>query len=180
MEERFLAAPLDRSAILRSVATLATLLAFLIIVLLIRQILPLITVLAVPILVVPALAFSAAPIGYRLTETTLIIDRKTLPAIRVPFAQIAACHPLPRTHLAGAIRMYGTGGLFGWAGRYRASGLGAFTMHATNLDRLVLVRRRRGKPLVISPVDPVAFIQGLQRQYETIVLPPSSVRGRVR
>jgi hypothetical protein len=68
----------------------------------------------------------------------------------------------------GALRLFGTGGLFGWAGRYRFRGLGSVSMHATNLDRLILIERRRGRPLLISPVDAEAFLGGVRRQFETI------------
>jgi hypothetical protein len=176
MEEKFLAAPLDRAAWRRTIATLAALSAFLILILLVRQIMPLITILVLPVLLAPALSYSSAPIGYRLTDRELTIDRKTLWSVRVPLSQIAACYPLPQSTLHDAIRVYGTGGLFGWAGRYRSPELGPFTMHATNLDRLVLIRRRRGKPIAISPAKTEEFIRGLQRQYETIETAP--IRGR--
>lgn len=180
MEERFLASPLDRSAWRRTIATLGTLFAFLVLILLVRQIVPIVTLLVLPVILAPALSYAGAPIGYRLTERELTIDRKTLWSVRVPLSQIAACHPLPATALHGAIRVYGTGGLFGWAGRYRSPELGTFTMHATNLDRLVLIRRRRRKPVVISPADTTAFIRGLQRQYETLPLAAERDRPRVR
>jgi len=180
MEERFLASSLDRSAWRRTIATLATLFAFLILILLVRQIMPIVTLLVLPVILAPALSFSTAPIGYRLSERELTIDRKTLWSVHVPLSQITACHPLPSTALRGAIRVYGTGGLFGWAGRYRSPELGTFAMHATNLNHLVLIRRRRRKPVVISPADTSAFIRGLQRQYETIQVAPVREQPRVR
>lgn len=180
VEERYIAASLDHAARVRSIATLAGLLAFLVIIFFVRQLAPVVTLLALPVIAAPAYAFACAPLGYALTEHTLTIERKTLWSIRIPLSQISACHPLPRAALQDAIRIYGTGGLFGWAGRYRARGIGAFTMYATSLDRLILVQRRRRRPIVISPADPTAFLDGLRRQYETLVVPPQAPRRPLR
>jgi hypothetical protein len=180
MKERYIAAPLDHAARMRSLATLAGLLAFLVLIFFFHQLLPVIVLLALPVIAAPAFAFASTPLGYALDEQTLTVERKTLWSVHIPLSQITACHPLPRAALQDAIRVYGTGGLFGWAGRYRARGLGNFTMHATNLDRLILVQRRRRRPIVISPADPSAFLTGLRRQYETIVVPPRAERQRVR
>jgi hypothetical protein len=180
VEERYIAAPLDHSARVRSLATLAGLLAFLVIIFFARQLAPVLTLLALPVIAAPAYAFASAPLGYALNEHTLTIERKTLWSIRIPLSQITACYPLPRAALRDAIRLYGTGGLFGWAGRYRARDLGAFTMYATNLDQLILLQRRRRRPIVISPADSAVFLNGLRRQYETLVVPPRASRRTVR
>lgn len=180
VQERYRAAPLDRAARLRSLATLAGLLAFLVIIFFARQLAPVITLLALPVIAAPAYAFAASPLGYALDEHTLTVERKTLWSVRVPLSQISACHPLPRAALRDAIRVYGTGGLFGWTGRYRARQLGGFSMYATSLDQLILVQRRRRRPIVISPADSTAFLTGLRRQYETLVVPPPAARRPLR
>jgi hypothetical protein len=41
-------------------------------------------------------------------------------------------------------------------------------MHATNLERLIVIQRRHRKPLVISPANPEAFLAGLRKQFKTI------------
>lgn len=180
MNDRYRAAPLDWEAKKRTVATVAGLLAFLILILLLRQIVPVITLVAFPVILAPAIAYASTPLGYTLDEHLLTIDRKTLWSLRIPLAEITACHPLTRASLQGAVRVYGTGGLFGWAGRHKTAELGTFSMHATNLDRLILVRRRHRKPVVISPLDPAAFLTGLQRQYNTIVIPPRRDPRQIR
>jgi hypothetical protein len=180
VDERYLAAPLDRAAWMRSLATVAALFAVLVIIFFAHQLAPVIMLLALPVIAAPAYAFAASPLGYVLNERTLTIERKTLWSIRIPLAQISACHPLPRAALQDAIRVYGSGGLFSWSGRYRARTLGAFSMYATNLDQLILVQRRRRRPIVISPADGAAFLTGLRRQYETLVVPPSAARRPLR
>jgi hypothetical protein len=151
---------------------MAGLIALLVLLLLLHVLVPAALLLAAPIMALPALAYAATPMGYALNEQTLRIERKALWSITVPLSQISACHPLPRAALRHAIRVYGTGGLFGWAGRYQLRQWGAISMHATNLDRLLLVRRRNRRSILISPTEPDRFLVGLRRQYETIVLPP--------
>jgi hypothetical protein len=140
----------------------------LVLIFLLHQILPLVIVLASPILAMPALAYAGAPLGYALDTRALYVERKALRTLRVPLDQIVAVRQVPRAALYGAIRVYGTGGLFGWAGRYRVRNVGAVSMQATNLERLIVIERRRGRPLLISPADHNAFLAGLRRQYRTI------------
>jgi hypothetical protein len=80
--------------------------------------------------------------------------------------------------MAHAIRIYGTGGLFGWTGRYQVRGLGSVAMHATSLDRLIVIERRRRRPILISPAEPATFLSGLRRRYETIDVVPQQSRIR--
>ena len=172
MIERYLAAPLDRDALVRTTATLVGLGCLLTLIFFIHQIIFAAVVLIGPVLLLPALAYASTPIGYALNEHALRIERKAFWAVTIPLSQITACHPLPRETLHRSIRVYGTGGLFGWAGRYQMRQLGVVSMHATSLDRLVLVQRKRQRPILISPADPPAFLTGLRRQYETLVVGP--------
>jgi hypothetical protein len=174
--ERYIAARLDRAALVRSTLTLVGIACVLILIFLAHQIMPVVILLAGPVLLLPLAAYAATPMGYGMDERTLWIERKAFRTVRVPLGSISDVRPLPAASLHGAIRVYGTGGLFGWAGRYRLRGLGAVSMHATNLERLILVQRRGRRPLLISPADPDAFLRGLRRQYETIVVPPRRTR----
>jgi hypothetical protein len=103
---------------------------------------------------------------------------KALRPVRIPLNAITAVRPLPAATMTHAMRVYGTGGLFGWTGRYRVRGLGSVSMHATSLDRLVVIERRRRRPILISPADPATFLSGLRRQYETIDVAPQRARMR--
>lgn len=176
MKDRYVAAPLDRAALVRTAWTLVGFGCLMVLIFLVHQILPILVLLLGPVLLVPVAAYAATPMGYMLDERTLWIERKAFRTIRVPLSTITDVRPLSPAYLHGAIRVYGTGGLFGWAGRHRLPGLGAVSMHATNLERLILVRRRGRRPMIISPTDPDAFLRGLRRQYETIVLPPAHSR----
>lgn len=165
---RYRAAPLDRSALIRTICTLAGLLGLLILVYIIHQLAPPIMLLDAPIIAVPALAYAGSPEGYAVDAQAIFIERRAMRTIRIPFSRLKAIQPLGRPVVAGGLRIFGTGGLFGWAGRYRFRGVGTVSMHATNLDNLLLIERRRGRPLLISPADPGALLNGVRRQFETI------------
>ncbi len=165
---RYRTAPLDRAALIRTICTLAGLLGLLILVYFIHQFAPPIMLLDAPLLALPALAYAGSPEGYAVDAEAIYIERRAMRTLRIPLSRLTAAGPFRRPAVSGAIRIYGTGGLFGWAGRYRFRDLGGVSMHATNLDRLVLIQRVRGRPLLISPLDPGAFLNGVRRQFETI------------
>jgi hypothetical protein len=168
VSDRYLAAHLDRPALIRTAATLVALICVLVLVFFLHEIVALILIFAVPIVAVPAFAYAASPLGYAIDNKAVYIERKALRTVRVPLSQITAVQYLPARSLQGSIRVYGTGGLFGWAGRYHVPGLGAVSMHATNLEQLIVIQRRHRKPMVISPADSAAFLTGLRRQFKTL------------
>ena len=172
VRERYKPAAPDRATLARGILTLLGLGCVLVLIVLFGRLFPGAMLLAAPLVAVPLLAHAAMPVAYALDERTLYVERRLFRTVRLPLASLTEVSPLPRAALAGAIRVYGTGGLFGWAGRYRVRGLGSVSMCATNLERLVLIQRRHRRPLLISPADPQAFFRGLRRQYETIVIPP--------
>jgi hypothetical protein len=176
--ERYRAASLDRLAIIRTAMTLLGLLALLVVIFFLHQLVPILFVLGVPVLLLPAAAYASTPLGYMVNEREVIIDRKALRPVRIPLNTITAVHPLPAAAMAHAIRVYGTGGLFGWSGRYQVRGMGTVSMHATSLDRLILIQRRRRRPILISPAETTSFLSGVRRQYETIEVTPR--RARIR
>jgi Bacterial PH domain len=168
VSDRFVAAPLDRPALIRTSVTIVVLLCVLVLLFFLHEFMPLVMLLWVPIIAMPAFAYAASPLGYAIDNRALYVERKALRTLRVPLNQIAAVKYMPVTSLQGAIRVYGTGGLFGWAGRYRLPGLGPVSMHATNLEQLIIIQRRHRKPILISPADSAAFLTGLRRQFKTI------------
>jgi hypothetical protein len=165
---RYVAARLDRSALPRTALTLLALLCLLVLVFFLHELAPVLIIMVAPIVAVPAMAYAASPLGYAIDNRGLYVERKALKTLKIPLGQITNVRYLPRPALQGAIRVYGTGGLFGWAGRYRIPGLGTVSMHATNLDRLIVIQRRYRKPIVISPADSEAFLTGLRQQYLTL------------
>ncbi len=104
--------------------------------------------------------FLLAPRGYTIADGRLTIDRYLRP-IEIPLASISAVEPLPAQSVSGALRTLGSGGFFGYYGRFRNRALGSFRMYATRGDGYVLVRA--AKPYVLTPDSPQRFIETLNR-----------------
>lgn len=66
--------------------------------------------------------------------------------------------------IKGALRIFGNGGLFGITGLYWNKALGRFRIFATDPKKAV-VMRLHDRTVVISPDEPEAFLQELQRYF---------------
>jgi Bacterial PH domain len=112
---------------------------------------------------VPALtlgiAFAFSPRGYAIEAGRLRIERP-LRAIEVPLASIRAAGALPDDAFRGAMRVAGSGGLFGYYGRFWSRRLGAFRLYATRRTGLVLVDTATDR-FVLAPEPPDRFLDVL-------------------
>jgi hypothetical protein len=115
---------------------------------------------AIVTLAVFVLGAAMAPRGYGIRDGILRIERR-IAAIEIPLASIRAVERLPEESLAGSIRTLGSGGFFGYYGRFRNGTLGDYRMYATRGGGYVLVRADR--PYVLTPDSPDRFIDALNR-----------------
>ncbi len=104
-------------------------------------------------------SWAAAPAGYAVEAGRLRIERP-LRAIEVPLPSIRAAAALPDGALSGAARIAGSGGLFGYYGRFWSRRLGAFRLYATRRTGLVAVDTDRER-FVLSPEPPARFLDVL-------------------
>lgn len=105
------------------------------------------------------ISFALAPSGYSIEPARLRIERP-LRAIELPLASIRAAGALPDGALRGAIRVAGSGGLFGYYGRFWTRRLGAFRLYATRRAGLVVVDTATDR-FVLSPEPPERFLDAL-------------------
>ena len=111
-------------------------------------------------LIVFVLGILLAPRGYTIADGRLTIDRLVRP-IELSLASIETVERLPAERLAGSWRTLGSGGFFGYYGRFRNEGLGSYRMYATRGDGYVLIRAAH--PYVLTPDSPERFIETLKR-----------------
>lgn len=57
------------------------------------------------------------------------------------------------------LRLWGSGGLYGYFGIFAFKGIGRVRMHATNRHNLVLIEDSMGRKYLLSPDEPEKFIQ---------------------
>ncbi len=98
----------------------------------------------------------------RLTiENDKIGLHRLIGAIYIPFKDIIELKAIPNSDTAFSIRLFGSGGLFGYLGKFRNKKLGNYTMYATNLNELILIRTDR-KTYVFSCKNRDKLIESFQ------------------
>ncbi|WP_300681723.1 PH domain-containing protein [uncultured Rikenella sp.] len=87
-------------------------------------------------------------------------------ALEIPLSEVISVGPISKSDIDGSIRTFGSGGFFGYLGRFRNKTLGRYTMYATELKHLVLVRTRQKKYLFscTRPEEFVAYVRARLKQ----------------
>ncbi|HTU01014.1 MAG TPA: PH domain-containing protein [Candidatus Sulfotelmatobacter sp.] len=112
------------------------------------------------IAVVVGTTYLLAPRGFAILGRELVVERRLHP-LRIELSAIRVVGPLPAERIAGAVRLGGSGGLFGYFGWYSNRRLGAFRMYASRRSGLVLVETET-EAFVLSPGNPDAFTEALR------------------
>jgi hypothetical protein len=160
VEAVFPAAPLERNA--RVVTAVTGLLAVgLPLALLLAQ--PrgrgLLVLVASPALLVALVAVPLvlSPSGYAVGSGDLAVLRRGTRPLLFPLGSLLAARP---TTMPRSLRVLGSGGMFGWWGRFANRDWGRFKAYATDRRRGVLLEWP-GFKLFVSPEDPDAFCRAV-------------------
>jgi len=95
-----------------------------------------------------------APQGYAVADNKIVVKRL------IGDAEIIAAQKPERWKWTWwGIRLFASGGLYGYYGYFSFRGLGRVRMHATNRHNLVLVKDERDRRFLLSPAEPDKFIQ---------------------
>ena len=116
---------------------------------------PLVSLLVFNAIMLPMMLFCEgyAPQQLEVGHSKIVILRR-YNSVVIPREDICRVERLPDDALRFAVRTCGVGGLFGYFGKYYSRKIGSFSLYATRLDNLYLVRRRDGKLIVFSCADP--------------------------
>lgn len=90
--------------------------------------------------IIGTLAFMPIRLTVRSDKITL---HRLIGAIHIPFKDIKEVKAISKSETSGSIRLFGSGGLFGYLGKFRNRRLGNYTMYATNLNELIYIRTDR-------------------------------------
>lgn len=101
-------------------------------------------------------------------ESNKITLHRLFGSIYIPFKDIIELKAIPNSETAYSIRIFGSGGLFGYLGKFRNKKLGNYTMYATNLNELILIRTNR-KTYVFSCKNRDEFIESFNSLLESQV-----------
>lgn len=66
-------------------------------------------------------------------------------SLKIPVDRIIATRILQKSDISDSIRLFGSGGLFGFLGLFKNTNLGKYTMYATDLNHLLFIRTRNKK-----------------------------------
>jgi hypothetical protein len=116
------------------------------------------------VLLIYLLTFAFRPLNYTITENEVVI-RRPLKNVRLKRSAIAGAVLLDGSQLAGAIRTFGVGGLFGYYGSFTKFSLGAMTWYATRKDTPVLITMKDNKKIILTPDDPLRFVSELNASF---------------
>ena len=100
-----------------------------------------------------------SPRSYGIEGGRLIIHR-WIGSIEIPMAAVRSAEPLDPVQIAGSLRTLGSGGFFGYYGRFRNQVLGDYRMYATRGEGYVLIRA--DPPYVLTPDSPDRFIEAVR------------------
>jgi hypothetical protein len=102
------------------------------------------------------LAYAYSPRGYLLTKDEIVV-RRPIGNIRVPLAAVREIRSGTPADFTGCVRLWGSGGLFGYYGTFRTARLGKCYWYMTSRSRSVIIATPN-KTLVLSPDDVPGFI----------------------
>ncbi len=101
------------------------------------------------------------PLKYIVTENELIIKRLIKPVV-IDLSEIKKITPLSREDMIGTIRVFGSGGVFGYFGKFRNKRYGMMTLYTTRTDNRVHILTSEGKNIILSPDNVDEFIKAVE------------------
>lgn len=101
------------------------------------------------------------PQQYEIQEHHLVIHRK-IGNLQIPIQDITNIEMIEKyTQLGFVIRLFGSGGLFGWLGIFYSGKYGKFKLYAGAASPLVMITYQDNQKVGISPIEMDAFIEAL-------------------
>ncbi|MFN7998997.1 MAG: PH domain-containing protein [Bryobacteraceae bacterium] len=104
-------------------------------------------------------AWAYSPRRYEIGKGVLAV-RRPIGSVRIPLADIREIRPSTADDFRGAIRLWGSGGLFGYYGLFSTAVLGRSWWYVTDRKRAVIVRTD-AKTIVVSPDDVSGFVAAI-------------------
>lgn len=108
------------------------------------------------------LAYLWKPSSYEITSEHVIVHR-LIGAAKYERSRIINVRAGEPDEIKNAMRLFGSGGMFGYFGKFRNQHLKTFVLQCTRRDNLVMIFTDKGLK-VLSPDDPQGMIQALQNK----------------
>ena len=91
---------------------------------------------------------------YLIVQNGLLIITHPIGRTVIEKSDVVKIEAIDRSELRGSLRLFGSGGFFGWFGIFRNSKLGTYRIYCGQLENLYLVKTQT-KSYVISSTKPI-------------------------
>ena len=118
------------------------------------------------------LSYAYSPRGYAIVDRSIAVKR-LIGNVRIPLDGVREVRTVAADDLRGCIRLWGSGGMFGYYGIFRTSKLGRSTWYVTNRSNAVVVITD-AKTALFSPDDVDGFITALRASGSIPQVSPSA------
>jgi hypothetical protein len=106
------------------------------------------------------LSYAWSPRAYTIVDRYIVVGR-LIGDVQIPIDDIREARPATQEDFRFAIRLFGSGGLFGYYGLFRTNALGRSTWYVTNRkNRIVIITG--ANTFVLSPDDVDGFLRALK------------------
>lgn len=112
------------------------------------------------LILIHVLGYAYSPRGYIISDGRLLV-RRLIGNVSIPLSGLRDVRPAVPEDLRRCIRIFGSGGFFGYYGLYRTSKLGRCTWYVTSRDNAVILETGE-KTYVLSPDDVNSFTAAIQ------------------
>lgn len=99
--------------------------------------------------------------GYEISDDAVEIIR-VIGRVSYPIDNIEQVEHDPEA-MSFAMRMMANGGMYSYSGFFRNQKLGSFRAYVSNKENTVVLHRKKGSPIVISPGEPKEFVKQLKK-----------------
>ena len=113
-----------------------------------------------PVLIILALVWAALyrPTYYMVDGQELRIHRIS-GAKSIALSEIQEVKAFNKEEMGFGLRTFGSGGAFGYLGKFWYKNAGHLTMYVTDRSKMIVVRLKNGKKIVVSPDDTAGFLK---------------------
>ena len=107
-----------------------------------------------------AVCYAYSPRSYTIADRSIVVNR-LIGNVTIPLDGVREVRPVSRQELRGCLRLWGSGGLFGYYGIFQMPRLGRAAWYLTNRDNSVAVVSA-AKTALFSPDDVDNFMAAIQ------------------
>ena len=113
------------------------------------------TLVSAGMVLIVCVSYAFSPRSYSVSAREVMV-RRLIGAVRL--GQVRGARRVSRADLSGSLRLWASGGVFGYFGLYRSPGVGNCWWYLTDRSKTVLVTTD-SKTALVSPTDPDEFLR---------------------